>query len=76
MSVQDMVVVPVTALSNRSVLAPEFSGPAMKGDGPFSFRCATCKSTLLEGCHSVDQVQNLVVKCFDCGTYNAVPVAK
>lgn len=53
----------------RSVVAPDFAGPVFKGSGQDNGLCGSCGKILVEGLGSIS---NVVIKCFDCGSFNEV----
>jgi hypothetical protein len=74
MDTRRMKVIPEPDPKVRTILAPSYKGPAMKGNGSLDYACGSCGSTLLR---SVDykQVQNVVVKCFSCNSFNEIPAS-
>ena len=73
-STRKMKVIPEPAPNTRSVLAPTFKGPVIQSEGPLSYACGQCETTLMR---NVDykQVRQVVIKCFACGAFNEIPTA-
>ena len=63
-----MGVVKKPAEGTRAVLAPP-EGPALRGEGDIVFVCGGCRAVLIDGM-AQGQVQNIVVRCPDCGAHN------
>lgn len=66
--------VPVKA-EGRSVIAPSFDGPAIKGEGDdpknVEWVCGICGHVLATNV-GPRQFVNIAIKCFKCGTVNDV----
>ncbi len=67
--VRSMLVIAEPAPNTRTVLVPGFAGPVVKGAGSLDYRCGGCGATLLENVE-FEQIRNIVVKCFGCGSFN------
>jgi hypothetical protein len=72
--IRRMKVIPRPAPNTRSVLAPDFKGPVMKGTGPLRYTCGSCGVTLLRYVE-YNQVQNIVIKCGGCSSFNEIPAS-
>ena len=54
-----------------SILAPAMPEPVLKGSGDINWVCVHCDHLLAE--HMLPgQIENIVIKCFDCGTLNEI----
>jgi uncharacterized Zn finger protein len=63
-------VIPEPEANTRSVLIYEGEGTVvMKGPGNVIMECGNCGVPLVEGV-AVNQLQNLVFRCPNCGEYN------
>jgi hypothetical protein len=69
-----MKVIPEPKPNTRSVIAPTFKGPAIKGEGPHSYTCGSCGLTLLKNVEC-KQVQDIVVRCHECQSFNEIPAS-
>jgi hypothetical protein len=57
----------------ESILVSTVS-PVMKSKGMSDYICGSCSTVLLSSV-SYKQVQHIVVKCPECGSYNDIPPA-
>ena len=68
-----LTVIAEPAPNTRVVLLAAPDSPAIKGvgegEGPIHYTCGRCGRTLLDSV-SFEQVQNMVIQCGDCGTFN------
>lgn len=69
-----MSVIPDPPKNTRPILAPTFTGPAIKSYGDLNYSCGYCATVLLKNV-SYKQVQNMVVKCGECSSFNEVPTS-
>jgi phage FluMu protein Com len=74
----DMVTIPEPPEGTRSVLvwSPAHVGPCIEGKGEgkgsSTFRCGGCKRVLAKDI-GLEQIQNIVLKCPKCSSYNEMP---
>ncbi len=67
-----MRVIPEPPSMTRTILVPDFQGPAVVSEGPLDYICGTCALVLLKGV-AVGMVQKVVIRCGGCGTFNEIP---
>jgi DNA-directed RNA polymerase subunit RPC12/RpoP len=59
----------------RAVLMPDFTVvPVLKGSGDRHYTCAECGITLLQGLPASFHIQNVVIRCPKCKSFNDVTV--
>lgn len=66
-----MTVIDAPAPNSRTVFAPTFVGPVIRGGGNNTYICGGCGTPLLEKVN-YKQVQDAVVKCGKCGKHNEI----
>ncbi len=65
-----LAVIPEPEPDTRSVLVYTGEGTVvMRGDGNLTIECGNCKAPLVVGLNT-SQLQNLVLKCPQCGEFN------
>ncbi len=65
-----MKVISEPGADNRTVLLPTpAKTPVIRGSGSVSHACGECEARLIENI-SAGQLQGIVVRCPECGTFN------
>lgn len=64
-------IIPEPQPNTRTILAPR-QAPAIKGEGGDSILCGNCGITLVSNLDATTVIENIVIKCPDCGSFNDI----
>jgi hypothetical protein len=68
-----MKVIPESEVHGRAVLTKKDGDTVIvRGNGEYSYTCGKCQKVLLENIIE-NQLQNIVLKCGSCESYNNLP---
>ena len=68
-----MTVIPKPDDQEQSIVDATFAGPVITGFGTMTYVCGSCGTPLLQQVE-FEQVQDVVVRCGNCGEFNQTPL--